>query len=107
MSNISARFTQSPTEKRRYMIDATLDLNSGEILSGVSYSIISPTGGDITLLHITSISIVPNAAGSNVYCLFFVDGGVDGQQYEVDFLLTTSIGQILECVVQINVSIKL
>jgi len=103
MTTLSARFKQAPLEKRRYVLDFSLQMSSGETITGLSVSsITSPTGGDPSLLIVDTIAL--DSSGLKAIC--YAHGGVDGQSYVIDFLATTSISQTFEDVVQIDVSSK-
>lgn len=96
MSLITARFTQSPNENKRYMADFTLDLAAGEQITGVATPTVTAaqnqTDSAAPTLVVTNVTIGPEG---QVFT-FFVSGGVANGYYEVDFLATTSIGQVLE-----------
>ncbi len=100
MTTLSARFKQAPLEKRRYVMDFSLQLSAGELLTDLTVSSkTSPTGGDPTALVIDSIVI----ASSGLQVVFYAYGGEDGQSYEIAFLAETSIAQKFEDVIQIDV----
>jgi len=108
--NISARFNQGPIENKRYLLDYTLELALGEILTAVvALSITSPTdlvnaGG----FQITSIAIAPAPSLQAAYFASCANPTLaDGQQYLVQFQATTSLGQVLEDIVVYNVKEKL
>lgn len=106
MSTLIAKFTQGPAEVRRYMLDYTLDLNAGENLVGVVPTISSPSGESPPLLVVNNVVLAANAAGQVVYCTFFVSLATGGQNYEIDFLATTSLTQVIEAVVGIVGQVK-
>lgn len=105
---ISGRFNQSPNEKKRYLIDWTLDVAAGETVTGlVSTTVSSQTdpnnnGG----CRVTGFAFAPG----NLQAAFFVDfatpASADLQTYNVTFLATTSVGQQLETVIQYIVKDK-
>jgi hypothetical protein len=102
MSQLSGQFTQDIPENRRYILDYTLQLSSGETITGITYSITSPTGVTPTTLTISNVTI--NSAGTMAF--FYATGGLLNQQYEVAFLATTSIGQIFEDVIKFTITPK-
>jgi len=102
MSQLSGQFTQDVPENRRYILDYTLQLSSGETITGVTYSVTSPTGDNPANLTITSVTI--NAAGTMAF--FYATAGKLNQQYEVAFLATTSIGQVFEDVIKFTITSK-
>jgi hypothetical protein len=107
MSVITARFNQSPEEVKRYLVDYTLDLATGENLTSVPAPVItSPSGELVPQLVITNIALAPAINGQVTQFTFFAQGGTSGQNYEVDFLATTSLTQKLECVVAFNIAVK-
>lgn len=106
MTTLSARFSQSPTEVKRYMLDWTAQLSLGEAVTGV-VAVVTPMslhtdGTPPVAVTITGIVITPNGTQA----IFYVQGGEDGFQYEVDFLATTSIAQKFEDVVEIDIASK-
>jgi hypothetical protein len=102
MSQITARFIQGPDEVRRYLLDYTLDLNTGESLSSIAVTISSPTDQPPTLV-VNNIVLAPAVNGQVTQATFFVSVGLSGASYELDFLATTSLSQVIETVVAINV----
>ena len=101
MSNISARFVQTPNEVKRYLVDYTLDLAIGETLVSIGTPTVVPTPGQQVspALVINSVVIAPGA----LQFAFFAQGGVNGNNYEVQFLVTTSLGQVRETVIAFNI----
>lgn len=103
MSSLSARFTQGPQEVKRYLLDYTLFLSSGESVTGVTVTITNlqqpPVGAPLV---VNNIVLGPGG----LQCVFFASGGVDGQAYEATFLATTSVGQVLEDVVEFDIAEK-
>lgn len=107
MSQITACFSKSPTEVKRYLVDCTLDLASGENLTSVPAPVItSPSGELVPTLVVSSIALAPAVGGQVTMFTYFVSGGTNGQNYEVDFLYTTSLTQQLETVVAYNIAVK-
>ena len=107
--NISARFNQDPIEKKRYLLDYTLQLAAGEILvSVIANTITSPT--DLTNaggFQITSIAIAPSPSLQAAYFASCSNPtAADQNQYVVEFKATTSLGQILTDVVVYNIRAK-
>lgn len=103
MSNLSGRFSQSPNETRRYVLDFTQQLSSGETLSSLV-----PTVTAITPAPVSPALVVENVviASAGLQAVFYVTGGVAGNSYEISFITTTSISQIFEDIVQIDVASK-
>lgn len=84
-----ARYKQQPRENKRYCIGYTSWLATAETLTNLQV-IVSPTTSPV--LAITDAVIDPD--GKNV--IFFAGGGVDGTEYTVEILATTSEGQVKE-----------
>lgn len=81
-----ARFAKQPAERKRYTIDYSDWLDTGETISSVAFSV-SPTG-----LQVDAYSIA--VSGASV--VFFANYGVNGTAYTVTATITTSGGQIKE-----------
>jgi hypothetical protein len=107
MSTIAARFKQSPVETKRYLVDFTLDLATGESITTVAVAITRISGTATPALVVTNVALLPAVSGVVTGFAYFVSGGVDQGQYEVQFLTTTSLGQVLETVVAYNLAEKL
>lgn len=111
MSTLSARFIQSPAETKRYVLDYTLQLAPGENINSIAVNIV-PTTGPATApaaaaLVVSGMALLPPVKGQTIGAAFFVSGGVNQGQYEIQFLATTSLTQILEDVVQFSLTEKL
>lgn len=102
MSTLSGRFTQAPEEKRRYILNYTLTLSEGETVSSMGVPSIVQTYGKLTIapLVVSSVVIGPTPFTSVV---FYVSGGDDQTIFEVQFLATTSVGQIIEDIVEMTI----
>ena len=81
-----AKFRQAPDEVKRYAIDYSQWLQSGETITGVTFSVDNTT----TPVFGTQTSSISNN-GTGV--VFFAAGGVDGQLYNLTVKITTSLGQ--------------
>lgn len=104
MSTLSARFKQGPQEVKRYLLDYTLFLSAGEAVVSITAVITVltvPILGSPALV-VTSITLGPGG----LQALYFISGGATQQSYEVTFLATTNIGQVLEDVVQYDIAEK-
>lgn len=107
MSQITAKFQQSPTENLRYLIDMTLDLATGESIASIAApTISSPSGELIPTLVVSNIALAPAVGGQVTQATYFVAGGTGGQNYEIDFLLVTTLPQTFEVVIQQNIRVK-
>lgn len=107
MSTIEARFNKSPSESRRYLIDMTLDLSTGESIASIAApTITSPSGELVPTLVVNNIVLAPAVNGQITQATFFASVGTSGQNYEVDFLVTTTLPQVIEVVVAYNIQVK-
>lgn len=102
MTTLTAKFKQTPNESRRYLIDYTLDLANGETVTGVGTPTVVPANGVPVSPALVVSSVVIAPGGLQV--AFFVHGGSDGGTYEVQFLVTTSIGQVREDVIEFDIA---
>lgn len=83
-------FTKTPVERKRYTIDYTDWLDTGETLATSAFSI-SPSTGVAPLQVDASLF-----STSNKELMFFVNYGDDDTTYIVDVQVTTSGGQTKE-----------
>jgi hypothetical protein len=100
MSTFQAVFSQSPAERKRYVLDYTLFLAPGEGIVSIATAI-SPI--DMTSpFVIDGMALLPPdvVGGPTIGAAYFASGGNNTEVYEVQFLATTTLGQILEDVVQ-------
>lgn len=106
MPSLSARFTQSPVENKRYELDYTAQLSTGETITDITATVSSVTDKSSPPLSfvITNIALGPSPT---LVAVFYASGGLDQNTYEVQFLATTSIGQIFEDIAEFNVQEKL
>jgi hypothetical protein len=87
---ILARFRKQPVESRKYVLDYQQRLASGETLTGIEGTDISPIS-DTTPLAVTSTI----SDGTQVVLL--VSGGEDGIEYKFEVRVnTTDIGVLWE-----------
>lgn len=82
------QFAKSPVERKRYALDYTDWLDTGETVNSVTFTVTPSTGTSPLLVDSSSI----NASGTEVR--FFVSSGDDGANYTVTALVQTSGGQI-------------
>ena len=103
MSQPTAVFNQSPNEKKRYVLDYTLDLDPSEAIQSVTATVIPGTGAPVSPAVVcTSVLVAPNG----LQITYYISGGSDGFQYEVQFLAVTTLAKTLEDVVVYNVKAK-
>ncbi|MDP9112275.1 MAG: hypothetical protein M3O20_01180 [Acidobacteriota bacterium] len=100
MSNFQAVFKQSPVEVKRYVLDYTLFLSTGENIASIAVNVVQTAGAASPAFVVNEVALLPVVNGQVIGAAYFASGGVDGGVYEVQFLATTSIGQVLEDVVQ-------
>lgn len=81
------RFTKQPAERKRYSIDYSDWLDTGETISTATFAV-APTGA----LEVDAYTIGSPATS----VVFFVNGGTSGVTYKVTVTITTSGGQIKE-----------
>lgn len=105
MTVLTARVTQAPPEVRRYMLDYTAQLNAGETVTGIAATVTPLQTPPLGANPVTVTSIVITPLGNQA--VFFVQGGADGIAYEIKFLGTTSLGQVFEDIVEVDVREKL
>jgi hypothetical protein len=84
-----AKFKQAPLENKRYAIDYSQWLDSNETLVGTQLNV-----RGVTTPPLVASTATIAEAGTTV--VFFVSGGLDGEEYQIDILATSSSGQIKE-----------
>lgn len=90
------RYSKTPAERKRYAIDYSEWLDTGETIASYIFAV-SPTTASPLEVDATSL------ATGNQVLVFFVSGGLDANQYTVDVKATTSGGQVKEDTVLFNV----
>lgn len=81
-------FIKTPAERKRYSIDYSEWLDTGETLSTVTMEVTPSTG--------TVPFVVDAISSNNTVVVFFVNGGDNAKQYTIDVKATTSGGQLKE-----------
>ncbi len=84
-----ARFTKAPGERKRYSVEYSDWLDTGETLSGASFASTPVTGSPLV---IDAVAIAP----SGTQVVFYANGGLTGTTYTSEITVTTSGGQIKE-----------
>lgn len=92
-----ARYTKAPPERKRYQIDYTDWLDTGETVANVVFSFVNQTA--TSLIVVDGVAVLPTALGVQYY----ISGGLDGTTYEILATLTTSLGQIREDAILVSV----
>lgn len=78
------KYVKASGERKRYSIDYSEWLDTGETLVGVVFTVLSNTVS--TPLVVDGVAVEPDYTGVQYY----VSGGVDNTQYEVRATATTS-----------------
>lgn len=86
------RLCKQPSEKRKFTMDFTNILATGETISQITSVASEKEGGYTSDLGITSTGIV---TGSKK-CDMFIASGTLGATYRIEVLVTTDASQILE-----------
>lgn len=84
---VIAKYVKSILERKRYWINYSNWLDTGETVSTVVFSVDKPTTPPLVVDGVQN-----TADGLSVQ--YYVSGGVDGVDYVVSALLTTSQGQV-------------
>lgn len=84
-----ANFVKSPLERKRYTIDYTDWLDTGETVQAITFTV-TPTG--LAALQIDAYTIMPGS----LQVSFFANYGELNTVYTVEVLMTTSGGQVKE-----------
>lgn len=84
-----AKFNKTPVERKRYTLDYTDWLDTGETVSSIVFSV---TPVEVGGLEVDAYAI----DGSGLTVGFYVNAGLAGSTYTVDVQMTTSSGQIKE-----------
>lgn len=103
MTTLSAKLKQTPSERKRYMLDYDAQLSSGESVTGISVTVTSPTNAPVSPAFVID-SIVIGPGGRQA--IFYASGGIDTHTYNVQFFATTSIDQDLEDVAEFDIAEK-
>lgn len=94
--SILGRYKQQPGEKRKRGIDYTEFLEDGETVSTVTAAVTPVTS---PVFAVSNIVIDPDGKKF----AYFVEGGLTNNTYMVELTVTTSLGQILEDEIEIEV----
>lgn len=84
------KFKQAPLEKRRYFVDYSDWLDTGETLSGTPT--LNVIGTTTPPLVADGIALSTDSTG----VVFYISGGLDGEEYQVDILVNTTATQTKE-----------
>jgi hypothetical protein len=90
------KYFKSPDERKRYSIDYTDWLDTGEQLSVVTFEV-TPVDADPVVIDGIAIET------GNKSVVFYASAGLDGRSYKAIATMTTSGGQVKEDTVQYTV----
>lgn len=93
---ILGKYFKDPDERKRYTVDYSDWLDSGELISSVTFEVTPSTG---TPVVIDGDSIDPDSTG----IVFYASEGADGTTYRVYITMTSSNGQIKQDTVQFTI----
>jgi hypothetical protein len=93
---ILGKFFKAPDERKRYSIGYSDWLDTGELLTLVTFGV-TPVDADPVVID----GITIQTGGKNV--AFYASGGIDGKSYKAIVTTTTSGGQVKEDTVQYTV----
>lgn len=82
-----SKYVKAEGERKRYSIDYSDWLDTGETLDAVAFAVLSPV--TVPPLVVDDVMVEPSATGVQYY----VSGGLDGKTYEVQATASTSGGQ--------------
>jgi hypothetical protein len=89
------RFDKQPTEIKKYQIDYSEWLPTGETVVGVvtAVTLLNPASGDVgePTLTVGTTQVV----GGTVF-EYYISSGTDGKRYKVEFAATTTDAQVVE-----------
>lgn len=90
-----AKFLKSPAERKRYSIDYSEWLDTGELVQSIVFTVAATSGTPPTpaLPLVIDAYTISSPATSIV---FFANYGDEGVTYTVDVVMTTSGGQVKE-----------
>lgn len=84
-----AKYVKQSTERKRYVVDYTDWLDTGETLTLASLAV-SPATTPPLVVDASAIGT------DNKTVVYFVNGGLDGRTYTITLTATTSVGQVKE-----------
>jgi hypothetical protein len=93
---ILGKYFKAPDERKRYSINYTDWLDTGELLSNVTFEV-TPVDADPVVINGITIE------SGNKSVVFYAAGGIDGKSYKAITTATTSGGQVKEDTVQYTV----
>jgi hypothetical protein len=98
MSSCIAKYVKAEGERKRYQIDYTNWLDTGEAVLSVVFTVNNQSA--TKLLVLDGVQVLPTSLGVQYY----ISGGLDTTQYSVTATMTTTTGpQIREDEIIVNV----
>jgi hypothetical protein len=82
-----AKFIKKPGERKRYVVDYSEWLDAGELISQATFTV---TPATTPALEVDASSLGTPATS----VIFFVNGGGEGTNYDLEIRTTTSGGQV-------------
>lgn len=82
------KFRKAPADRKRYVVDYTDWLNDNELVTTVSVT------GNVPSDNFFVDGYIVDTGGKEI--IFFVSGGVSGEEYVVTITINTDLGQIKE-----------
>ena len=79
-----AKYVKAATDRKRYQIDYTDWLDTGELVTNVAFNIADNASAPV--LVVDNVAVLPTGLGVQYY----VSGGIDGITYSIAAVLTTS-----------------
>lgn len=93
MSKVAARFSKTPSERKRYDVDYSQWLEEGEQITGATATIYPVSASvDATPVYVDSIVILPGGTG----LAFFANAGTAGRTYRLSLITQTTLSEIKE-----------
>lgn len=80
-----SKYVKDPDERKRYQIDYSEWLDTGEQATNVAFAVSPVT---VPPLVVDDIAVTPSGLGVQYY----VSGGLDGKTYTITATLTTTVG---------------
>lgn len=87
-------FRMTPQEKKRFSVSYSAWLDTGEVVSSITYAI-SPTTVTPLLIEASAVD------GDGLGVTFYVSGGEDATEYQINTLMQTNVGQRKEDYIKI------
>lgn len=96
---ILGRYNKTPAERKRYTIDYSEWLDTGELVSSVTFEVIPAGAGAV---QVSTVTILTPATGVG----FFIENGLVGVSYDLLVTIVTAGGQIKQDEIKISVKLE-